>query len=377
MTNSSTNTSNATSNAVDDAVISATSPGNFERAGKGRSTILLTGATGFLGHHLLRTFDRQDIPVSALVRSPEGASRLPGEPTIVRGGPLAPPMAKKPGVSGIRTIVHTAAVVKHSQNVPKDLFPLNVEGTLNMVRLAADLGARLVFVSSSGTVGCFKYEDVVADEHAPYAEEVAGRWPYYASKIKAEREARKLAQKLGVDLTIVRPPVLLGPGDHRFRSSSHVLGMMRGHVPLIPRGGMHFADVRDVAGAIAKIVATDKPRSIYHLPGHAMSLRKFFHMIGEVAGVEPPAHTIPPSVLESVARTAHGLFSAARMHPPSWIPDPVITEMAGCYWGLSTMWSHEELGYQSRLPRQTLVDTADWLRRNHPALAGADRFRDA
>ena len=235
------------------------------------STILLTGATGFLGHHLLAAFDKKGVKVSALIRSPEGASRLPGKPFVVRGSPLSPPAATKAGVAGVKTIIHTAAVVKHSQNVPKDLYPLNIDGTLNMVRLAAELGARMIFVSTSGTVGCFKHDDVVADEHAPYAD---------------EREARRLATKLGVELVIVRPPVMLGPGDHRFRSSSHVLGMMRGHVPLIPRGGMNFADIRDIAQALTRLVEVEHPHSIYHLPGTAMSLRSFFHMIGEVTGAQ-------------------------------------------------------------------------------------------
>ena len=339
-------------------------------------TVLLTGATGFLGHHLLAAFEKKGVSISALIRSPEGASRLPGRPTVVRGSPLAPPAASKPGVAGVKTIVHTAAVVKHSQNVPKDLYPLNIDGTLNMVRLAAEIGARMIFVSTSGTVGCFKFDDVDADEHAPYADDVAGRWPYYSSKIKAEREARRLATKLGVELVIVRPPVMLGPGDHRFRSSSHVLGMMRGHVPLIPRGGMNFADIRDIAQAITRLVELEHPHSIYHLPGTAMSLRSFFHMIGEVTGVAPPKHSLPPVVLENVARTAHKFFTTTRLKAPSWIPDPVITEMAGCYWGLSSLWSKEDLGYQTRDPRQTLVDTADWLKRNHPALSANDRFRD-
>lgn len=341
-----------------------------------KPTLLLTGATGFLGNHLLVQLEKRGIRASALVRSPEGASRLPGKPTVVRGSPLSLPASSKPGVVGIKTIIHTAAVVKHSQNVPKDLYPLNVDGTLHMVRLAAELKARLIFVSSSGTVGCFHHDDIEADEHAPYAEALAGRWPYYASKIKAEREARRLASKLGVELVIVRPPVLLGPGDHRFRSSTHVLGMMRGHVPLIPRGGMHFADVRDVAAAIVRLIDVEQPREIYHLPGTALSLRAFFQMVSEVTGVLPPRYTMPPPLLEGVSRTAHSVLSALQLTPPKWIPDPVIAEMAGCYWGLSTLWSHDELGYRSRLPRQTLVDTADWLLKNHPTLAGQDRFRD-
>jgi dihydroflavonol-4-reductase len=342
-----------------------------------QSQVLVTGATGFLGGHVFTALEEAGIPATALVRSLDADTRFPGDPHVVKGSPLAPPSAAAPGVAGVKTILHTAAVVKHSRNIPDDLYPLNVQGTLNMVKLAAELKARLIFVSTSGTVGCFRFEDVVADEHAPYAEELAGRWPYYNSKIRAEREARKLAQKLGVDLVVVRPPVMLGPGDHRFRSSTHVLGMMQGHVPVMPRGGMHFTDVRDVANALVRLVGLPKARPTYHLPGNAMSLSSFFHMVREVTGAEVPKITVPPWLLENVVGTARGAFRALGVTPMSWIPDPVITEMAGCYWGLSTLWTHDELGYRARAPRQTLVDTADWLGRNHPSLAGTNRFRDA
>lgn len=335
--------------------------------------VLLTGATGFLGGHILHELAQHNIQASALVRTVAGASGLTGSPILVQGSPLDSSdvlNAQQTGIKGIKTIIHTAAVVKHSRTVPPDLYPLNVEGTLNMVRLAKDAGARLIFVSTSGTVGCFKYSDVAADEHALYAEDIVGRWPYYASKIKAEKEARKLAAKLGVELIIVRPPVLLGPGDHRFRSSNHVLGMMRGHVPLVPRGGMHFADVRDVAAAVVRLSQLANPQEVYHLPGSAMSLRNFFHMLGEVTGATPPERTVPPVVLQGVAKLAHTAFGVAHAKAPSWIPDPVVTEMASHYWGLTTLWAHEDLGYTSRNPRQTLVDSADWLRANHPYFKG-------
>ena len=137
------------------------------------SAVLLTGATGFLGGHLLTVLAERGIKASALVRDPDAGTPLPGNPTVVKGSPLAPPAATAPGVAGVKTIIHTAAVVKHSQRVPDDLFALNVDGTLNMVKLAKELGARMIFVSSSGTVGCFKHDDIAADEDAPYAEALA------------------------------------------------------------------------------------------------------------------------------------------------------------------------------------------------------------
>ena len=79
------------------------------------------------------------------------------------------------------------------------------------IREAAERGCRLVFVSTSGTVGCFRDPAGSADEASPFCEAEVGGWPYYRSKIDAEREARRLADQLGVRLVIMRPPVLLGP----------------------------------------------------------------------------------------------------------------------------------------------------------------------
>ena len=97
--------------------------------------------------------------------------------------------------------------------------------------------------------------------------------PYYASKIEAERCARALATRIGVELSIVRPPVLLGPGDHRRRSTSYVQKMLDRKIPLVPPGGMHFTDVRDVASALLELAECARPRDVYHLPGTATKLR--------------------------------------------------------------------------------------------------------
>ena len=145
-----------------------------------------------------------------------------------------------------------------------------------MVRVAARYRCRMVFVSTSGTVACFREPEPSADEDSAYCEaEVAG-WPYYDSKVKAEKEARKLAAELGVELVIVRPPVLLGPGDHRFRSSAHVSRFLDGKLPFLIRGGMHFADVRDAARALVRVMEREQVRPVYHLPGTICTIEEFY-----------------------------------------------------------------------------------------------------
>ena len=116
---------------------------------------------------------------------------------------------------------------------------------------AARHRCRLVLVSTSGTVGCSRDPESRPDEEAPWCESTVARWPYYRSKLEAERPARALAEALGVELVVLRPPALLGPGDHRFRSTSSVLRALRRRLPFVVRGGMHFADIRDAARALA------------------------------------------------------------------------------------------------------------------------------
>jgi nucleoside-diphosphate-sugar epimerase len=328
-------------------------------------SVLLTGATGFLGRHLLRVLGKKGLGRVVLVRDEQSYQALPwvGEAAgaaVIEGHPLDTERWRAhPALSGVRTIVHTAGIVSHSRRSPEAMQALNVDGTLAMVRLAAALRARLIFVSSSGTVGCFPFKDMTADEGSPYAEPIVSNWPYYVSKIRAERDAKKLAAHLGVELSIVRPPVLLGPDDHRHRSTAYVKKVLENKVPAVPRGGMNFTDIRDVAAALVRLCEIERPRPIYHLPGHAMSLREFFDMVIEVSGAKPIRRPMPPWATAGLARVA-------RLTPkrPSWIPDPVVLEMSTCYWGLSSLFAHE-LDYSPRLARQTLSDTVSWLRSLH------------
>jgi len=324
--------------------------------------ILLTGATGFLGRHVLRAIRAAGHEAVVLVRQrsawlAQAWKEEAGDVLIIEGNPLAPEQCLPDvALASVTAIIHAAAIVKHSRVNTADMTDFNVRGTVQMVQAAKRLGARMIFVSTSGTVGCYRYADIAADEDAPYAERVVGRWPYYAAKISAERESRRLADKLGVELVIVRPPVLLGPDDHRFRSTGYVQKVLAQTVPAIPSGGMHFTDVRDVAAALVSIAQVEQPRPIYHLPGSNTSLAEFFAMIGEVSGVRNTTRRLPPSVAHALAKV--GAYLPWR---PSWFPDPVVLEMSTRHWGLASLFA-SEIGYAPRAPRQTLADTVAWLR---------------
>lgn len=329
---------------------------------------LVTGASGFLGRHLL-THIRGAGPsprILALVQHPEAWRAMDWTAPLTGVDPLrgsvteADTWARDPGLDGLSGIFHLAALVRHCRRDADEVYHTNVQGTLAMVRLAAARRCRLVFVSTSGTVACFRDPSGTADEESPFCEDTVRGWPYYRSKIAAEREARRLAGELGVELVILRPPVLLGPGDHRFRSTNHVSRFLRGRLPFLIRGGMHFADVRDAAAALLRAMTRPSVRPVYHLPGSISTIEEFFALTARIAGRAPPRRVLPYRPAWWLARVTG---------PLRVLPDPVIIEMAAHYWGMRSAYAECDLGYQSRPPEDTLTETVVWLMAHHPALA--------
>jgi dihydroflavonol-4-reductase len=330
------------------------------------ATVLVTGATGFLGRNVLDALaellpevrpvalvrdraaflrDRAGAGLDAVEGRLEDADRWGGDPALAR----------------CVGILHVAALVRHSRVDTAPVFRANVGGTREMVRLAARLGCRLVAVSTSGTVGCSVDPTLAPDEGAPLVDRTVGDWPYYASKVAAERSARALASVLDVELVLMRPPVLLGPGDVGGRSTAVLRRMMRAR-PLVIPGGYHFADVRDVARAVVQALRHRAPRPVYHLPGWNGTLAEFAQLVASVRGRHAHPIRVP-------ARAAH--VAARLLHPFGRFVDPVLVEMARHHWNFRTRYSARDLDYRSRDPHVTVRDALCWMERAEPATAGS------
>lgn len=334
----------------------------------GKPKILVTGATGFLGRHLLTGLVQKSQPL-ALLRSREGWKNqdwtcdLESVELIEGSVTETNNWRNDPRLQGLRGIFHLAAVIRHSREDPEEMIHTNVEGLLQMVRLASEHHCRVIFISTTGTVGCFDNPESWADEESPYGEWEVRAWPYYQSKILAEKKGRALAEKLGVELVIVRPPVLLGPGDHRLRATGHIAKMLRGKLPFLIRGGIHFVDIRDATQALIRAMEIENPRPVYHLTGTACSIDEFFGRVEKVSGVPAPRRHLPLRLAQLISTAVNGL-------KPHLLPDPVVFEMASKFWNVRSRYAERDLGFRSRDPEETIADTVQWLRGNLPELKG-------
>jgi dihydroflavonol-4-reductase len=321
------------------------------------TSVLVTGATGFLGEHLCRVLVEQGHTVRGLARSRSGVLAELGV-EHVRGDVLDGPELDR-ALAGVTAVFHLAGAVSRDPDDAQRMMRLHVDGTRRVLeRMAAAGVKRMVLASTSGTIGVSKDEEIL-DESAPYAEAIVAGWPYYASKIYQERLAFEHGGRLGIEVVAVNPSLLLGPGDRRLSSTGDVRKFIKRKVPVVPEGGINFVDARDAAHATANAMTSGRPGERYLLGGPNWTMKEFFGRLGRVANVAPPRLKLPAKINRWGASLVEELYRSRGKEPPV---DRISVEMAEHFWWIDSSKAARELGFEARDPQLTLVDTVAYLR---------------
>lgn len=172
---------------------------------------LLTGATGFLGHHLAARLGRDGRKLRAIVRPGTDLKRIPAEITEVVWGDITEPDTLQRALVGIDVVFHTAARV--SGGGSRDAFQRdNVAAVETLLRAAESAGVRrFVHVSSAGIFGAGQ-KGAAIDERTPLDPQIESRGFYAWSKAESDRLVRAFAAQSRLETVVVRPGLLYG-GD--------------------------------------------------------------------------------------------------------------------------------------------------------------------
>ncbi|OIP29275.1 MAG: hypothetical protein AUK47_27730 [Deltaproteobacteria bacterium CG2_30_63_29] len=322
--------------------------------------VCVTGASGFLGRHLVRQLIEEDgYEVRALCRYPDDELREMGAELVP--GSVLEPNELEYAFEGCEAVFHAAGRVERLPERSHLLYDLHVRGTLAVIDACKKTGVRrLLYASSSGTVGVSE-EPRLIDDRAPYAENLCGRWPYYLSKIYAEKAVRKAVEKDELDAVILRPTLLLGPGDVKGSSTGDVVRFMQKGLPVVPSGGMSFVDVRDVAAAFRSALHKGKKGESYLLGSINLNLNDFYHRLARLCDKAPPSFVAPDAASSAGVRLLWALGERLQERVDL---DPVTLSMARHFWFIDWTKAMSELGFDPRDPGETLYDTVDWLRHN-------------
>ena len=326
-----------------------------------RPVALVTGGTGFLGLHLVRKLRERGERVRVLARSgaPElealGVELVPGD--VVRHFDGAQPIEQV--FDGVSTLYHLAGFVSRDPEDGQRMMRVHVDGTSRILETASKAGVRrVVLASTSGTIAVSR-EPKVLDETAPYPTELVSNWPYYLSKIYQEKLALDLCASRKMELVVVNPSLLLGPGDLRDSSTGDVKKLLRGQIPVVPHGGINFVDARDAADATVQAMERGRAGERYLLGGPNWTMKEFFGRLSRVSKKRGPSFELPAKLQTRAASLLEHVYKALDKPPPV---EKIAVEMAQVYWWCDSQKAERELGFSARDPAETLDETVRDLR---------------
>jgi nucleoside-diphosphate-sugar epimerase len=254
-------------------------------------TILVTGATGFLGSALVTELVKRGQDVRVLVRDERKAREQFGEAVTVVRGEITDAAQVRQAVEGVSVIYHFVGRLYHP-SVPAELYyETHVEGTRIILEACKGQSqlTRFVHCSTTGVHG--ETGKTPAAEDAPFAPTN----PYEASKLKGELLAMQAHKEQGLPVSVVRPGLIYGPGD------LHLLGFFasikKGLFRVIDGGNamLHPIYIDDMNDAF--MLAAEKPEAIgrcYNIAGpRAVTIRELATAIAHSMDRELPSGNIP------------------------------------------------------------------------------------
>jgi dihydroflavonol-4-reductase len=281
---------------------------------------LVTGATGKVGHSIARALLERGDEVQVLVRNPgRASSQLPPGVRAIRGDVTEPASVEK-AAAGCEVVFNAMGLPEQWSADPDVFERVNARGTETVVRAAAAAGSRRVVHTS--TIDVFH-----AEPGTPFDESQVADYPkgtaYERSKQHAERLALGAAAETGVELVIVNPAAVYGPGPAG--SASVEMGLLRpvvqgrrGAVPLLPPGGLPMVYSTGLATGQLLAASRGVPGERYILCDGQMSFRELAETAVRLAGRGRVPAVMPVPLAKAIA--AGGELASRTIRRPPLLP---------------------------------------------------------
>jgi dihydroflavonol-4-reductase len=336
------------------------------------SIVLVTGATGHIGAHVVRGLLAQGRSVRCLVRDDTRAlAGLPVEK--VRGDVRDLPSLVR-AAAGAEVVYHLAGRISIDGDPDGSVWATNAAGTANLVDACLGAGVRrLVHFASVHAFRRRPFGEAL-DEWRPLVGPGDRQPAYDRSKAQGVRHVLAGVRR-GLDAVIVCPTGVLGPLDVKPSfMGQFLLNLCRGRLPALSAGGFDWVDVRDVATTALAAERLGRTGQTYLLSGRWAPLRGLAEILADAEGVPVPRLTTP-LWLAGIGAPFLRAWAALRKVPPLYTRESLSTLRAGRVCGDKAA---RELGHAPRPVRETLRDSVRWFRdtgslgrSDRPALLGA------
>ena len=324
--------------------------------------ILVTGGTGFIGSHTVRSLLDAGHDVKLLVRDEEKARRLwAHEPRVLEdlvAGHITSGPATVSALQECDGLVHTAAPVALavSRAEARRVARENLRSVRLLIDRALEDGMeRIVHLSTTALIDIAGQES--ANEDTPIVEDGD---TYALSKSAPENHLRKL-QDAGAPISIVYPPGVIGPDDPGLSEAMKGIAQFLQASTIITSSGFQIVDVRDLADVHTALIEREPQAGRYIATARYLDWEEMADLLDQAAGIRLPRLSLPGPAIRFMGRLGD------RLRPIMNI-DPSLSREAT---RLATQWvpfdasrAERDLGIKFRDPLETLFDTVRWLAAN-------------
>jgi dihydroflavonol-4-reductase len=323
--------------------------------------ILVTGATGFVGHHVARELAAQGASLRLLVRKSSNLSNLEGIAGETCTGDLSAPESIRPAIDGCEAVMHVAADYRLWIPDPQSMYKANVDGTRELLRMAREAGIRrFVYTSSVATMG-FRTDGLIVNEDTPVTlKNMVGH--YKRSKFLAEQEAIKAAEA-GQQVMILNPTTPIGSHDTKPTPTGRIfVDFLNGKFPAYVDTGLNLVDVTEVARTHAAALEAGTPGRRYILGGENLTLKQILDKMSAITGIPSPTVKIPFAIAATYAFFEENFTGRLRGKEPRATLEEVRMGRKKMF--ASSARAQQELGFRVAPVYPAMRSAIEWFRAN-------------
>lgn len=292
-----------------------------------RKLYLITGATGHVGSVLISELVRRNAEIRVLVL-PGHSCHFPENVEICVGDITKPdtliPFFNTQSYDSV-TLIHCAALITIASGRNPKVWDINVNGTENVLHFAFEKNVnRVIYVSSVHAIPEKPSGQVITEVGEFSPDLVYGQ--YAKSKAAAAQIALNYAKR-GLNLSIVHPSGIIGPGDRKKRN--HMIrtihAMAEGKIPVGLKGGYDFVDSRDVVNGILACEEKGCPGECYILTGHYVTVLELLNLVRTSKGKKEIHIEVPYGIAKAIAPVAEFSAKILKKSAPLFTPYSVYT----------------------------------------------------
>ncbi|MFZ0744345.1 MAG: hopanoid-associated sugar epimerase [Terracidiphilus sp.] len=323
--------------------------------------VFLTGATGFVGHHVAKALVAEGASLRMLVRKTSNLKNLEGIPGETVAGDLAKPESFAPALRGCDAVVHVAADYRLWIPNPDAMYRANVDGTRELLKLAREAGVpRVVYTSSVATMH-FRTDGIVINEDTPVSlADMVGH--YKRSKFMAEQQAIAAAQD-GQQVIVLNPTTPIGPNDAKPTPTGRIfVDFLNRKFPAYVDTGLNLVDVAEVARTHVTALTKGQPGRRYILGGENLTLKQILDKMSAITGIPSPTTRIPFAIPATYAFFEEWITGRIRGKEPRATLEEVRMGRKKMF--ASSARAQQELGFRIVPVYPAMRAAIEWFRTN-------------